>query len=313
MTILTDADVVRVLTMDRAIEAVEVFFRSAADGGVIDPARTRVVAGNGGLTFTIGAEMQKTHTIGFRVYPTYPTDTGTRSDQIVAVYSTNGGALKGLIIGSILGAIRTAAIGGVAAKYLSRPHPESATIVGAGFQARYQVEALMAVRKPRRLLVASRTRFRADELALRVSRKWPDVSVAVTDDVTCAVREADIVLCATSSAAPVLRSEWIKPGAYVASIGPKFAARHELPDDILSVADVAVSDATVQIEEYRERYFLSDTSSIIDLETIVRRATPLPDTARTVFLSTGRAGTEVVVADAALDAAERIRRGTDSG
>jgi len=75
--------------MSVAIEAVRGFFASAKKGLVVTSPGHTVNAGSGGLTFTIGAELEKTKTIGFRVYDTYLGRRGTNSDQLVAVYSTN--------------------------------------------------------------------------------------------------------------------------------------------------------------------------------------------------------------------------------
>ena len=108
------------------------------------------------------------------------------------------------------------------------------------------------------------------------------------------VREADIVVCASSSPSPVIESSWLKNDAYLSSIGPKFKDRHELPLDIQSGSSILVSDAPQQIMSYSSDYFLDDVSSIVPLENAASRR---KEKGYAVFLSSGRSGTEVIVAD----------------
>jgi ornithine cyclodeaminase len=295
MRIVTDKDL-ESFPIGFAIEAVQDFFHSAKSGNVVSPPRYTVVAGEGALTFTIGAELKKTKTTGFRVYDTYPGREGTDSDQIVAVYSTEKSELKGLVVGSKLGAIRTAAINGFAMSLLAKKEVDTASLIGAGHHACYQLEALLTVRHPRNVLIVNRTLHKAESLAAKFKHHKGIEFVAVSD-AEAAVRVSDIVMCATSSSSPVLKVEWLKPGAYISSIGPKFVNRHELPTDIQSGASVVVSDAIEQIAAYQTGYFLEDISSIQPLESITECSS---GKAHSVFLSTGRSGTEVVVADCVL-------------
>ncbi|WP_062270126.1 ornithine cyclodeaminase family protein [Endozoicomonas arenosclerae] len=295
MKIITDEHL-KSFPMSLAIKAIESFFQSALQGQVITPPRHTVKAGDGGLTFTIGAELGTTHTIGFRVYDTYPNEKGTDSDQIVAVYSTNQSSLKGIVVGSSLGAIRTAAINGYAINKLAKDNVKVACLIGAGHHAKYQLEAMLAVRKPSKIIICNRTSSKAEELANFISDQY-DLEVLTSENIEQSVRHSDIVLCATSASSPVIQSSWIKEGAYVSSIGPKFKGRHELPADISERASLITSDAPEQLSSYALPYFLDDISPIKPLESV--RQT-LNDNGYTVFLSSGRSGTEVVVADRAI-------------
>ncbi len=295
MRIVTDKDL-ESFPIGYAIAAIQDFFHSAKNGNVVTPPRHSVVAGDGALTFTIGAELEKTKTTGFRVYDTYPERDGTNTEQIVAVYSTEKSTLKGLVIGSKLGAIRTAAINGFAISLLAKKEVNVVCLIGAGHHASYQLEALLAVREPRKVLIFNRTIHKAEALAAKF-QNHKGIEFSAVSDAEAAVRMSEIVLCATSASAPVLEAEWLKSEAYISSIGPKFVGRHELPIDIQSGASVVVSDAPEQLTAYPAGYFLDDISSIQALESISER--PLAD-GYSVFLSTGRSGTEVVVADRVL-------------
>lgn len=298
MDIVTDRDLEKV-PMEVAISAISEFFESAKVGKVVSPPRHSVQAGDGGLTFTIGAELQSSKTIGFRVYDTYPSSSGTDTDQIVAIYSTVESQLKGLVIGSKLGAIRTAAINGYAIDLVAKEFVDTLCLIGAGYHAYYQLKAALAVRKPKRILFFNRTIGKATALCQRVSEEYNhEFECIPIENAEEGVRNADIVLCVTSSPSPVLNSSWLKKGAYISSIGPKFSVRHELPTDIGEGADLMVTDAPNQLQSYTEGYFLEDTSKIISLEDYISFN---GKSGYSVFLSSGRSGTEVVVANRILE------------
>ena len=296
MRILYDKDL-ESIPMSVAIEAVRDFFLSAKDDQVVTPPKYKVVAGDGGLRFTVGAELERAKVIGFLVYDTYPHTSGTDTEQIVAVYSTIDGSLKGLCLGSALGAIRTAAINGYAASLMAKEDIDTICVIGAGYQAYYQIKAILAVREPKRVIVCNRTFSRAEELVKTLSEE-EQVSFLASEDLEKSVREADIVICTTASPVPVLESHWIKDGAYVSSIGPKFTTRHEMPLDIRKNASITVSDCLTQIEAYGEAYFLDDISNIINLEHYKKEQSSL---GYQLLLMTGRSGTEVIVADRFFD------------
>lgn len=296
MKIITDEQLDS-FPMRSAIEAIQSFFESAKDGHVVSPPRHTVAAGSGALTFTIGAELNRTKTIGFRVYDTYPGRDGTNTEQIVAVYSTEVSKLKGIVIGSKIGAIRTAAINGFAISIMAKSEVEAACIIGAGHHAYYQLKALLAVRHPKKIYVCNRTLSKAELLVQKMRQEY-GYPFIVSEDIENTVRVCDIVLCASSSPTPVIESSWLKDGAYISSIGPKFKNRHELPTDIQSGASIMVSDAPQQLAAYTSGYFLEDTSSIQSLESVAAKTNKQ---GYSVFLSTGRSGTEVVVADRIID------------
>ena len=118
------------------------------------------------------------------------------------------------------------------------------------------------------------------------------------DSAEDAVRNADVIMCATNSASPVIETEWLKPGVHVSSMGPKFVNRHELPLDISSVCGLIFTDSLPQITAYPEPFFLHDTERIIGLEEVVAGEVALrgKEDEVTLFCSVGLAGTEVLLA-----------------
>ncbi|HML22669.1 MAG TPA: ornithine cyclodeaminase family protein [Aggregatilinea sp.] len=300
--ILTDDDLDRVLSYERAIEQIEAALREHAAGTLNAPPRFYVGMGTGDLVFTVGAGEQA-HAAGFRVYTALPGSHDDR-DQIVAVFDSHTGKLRGLVLGNQLGAIRTGAIGGTAIKHMARLDARVLGIIGTGRQARTQIEAAAAARPLERIRVYSRTPAARDAFAAEMQQR-NGIPVEAVDSPEAAVRGADIVIGATNSRTPVLDAAWIAPGTHVSTIGPKFAAGHEMPLDLAPRCAIIATDSPAQIDAYPEPYFLSapDRARTIPLSAIVTGQQPgrtSPDDI-TLFCSVGLAGTEVFVALAALD------------
>ena len=295
--VLTDTDVAEHLTMPVAVEKMEDAFRELAAGTLVAPPRFRVEAPKGALVFTAGAATGSEKAIGFRVYDTFPSAASTDQTQLVAVFDADTGRFKGVVIGGAIGAMRTGAIGGVAVKYMAKPGAKILAVIGAGFQARTQLHAAMAVRPFERVFVSSRTRSSAAAFRDEVIAEFA-IPCEVTDAQT-AVRDADVVLCATTSRTPVLETAWLKAGTHINQVGPKGLGHSELPADIVDVATVIATDSLEQTRAYPEPHFVTDESRFVGLESIVlgeeqgRRS----DDDVTLFCSVGLAGTEVVLAN----------------
>jgi ornithine cyclodeaminase len=163
-----------------------------------------VDAEKGALVFTAGAATQQEKVIGFRVYDTFPHNAG-EWEQLVVVYDSNNGSLKGVVVGQAVGRLRTGAIGGVAVNLMARQDAKVVGVIGAGVHARTQLEGAAAVRDLERVLVYSRTPENREGYAVEMSQKL-GVQVVAVDSAEKAVREADIVLCATKSPTPVIQA-----------------------------------------------------------------------------------------------------------
>lgn len=292
--------------MASAVAKMEDAFREMADGTLVAPPRFRVEADSGGLVFTAGAANQE-QVIGFRVYGTFPRPAGVdEQDQLVVVYDTGDGSLKGLVIGRLLGATRTGAIGGVAIKHLARPDAAVLAIIGVGYQARTQAAVAVAVRNFREVRLFSRSRAKAEQMAVEIGHKTR-AQVWVMPSAQAAVEGADVVIGATTSPRPVLESNWLRPGVHVTTIGPQFADAHEMPLDIADRCRVIATDSLAQVTGYGRPFFISDLERLTGLDQIVSGQAPgrtSPDDI-TLFCSVGLAGTEVVLANYLLGIGEQ--------
>jgi ornithine cyclodeaminase len=299
--ILHDADVSSLVSMPEAIDAIETALARKGRGEFVTPPRHYVPNKNGALVFTIGGDANE-GAIGFRVYGAFAG--GVRDSQVVAVFDAETGALKGLVLGELLGAMRTGAIGGVAIKHGARPGAKVLGVIGSGEQARTQVEAASAVRSLDEVRVYSTTPAHREAFAAKMSDRLGlrVIAVASADE---AVRGADIVVTATNSGTPLFDAALLAPGAHVNALGPKFANRSELEPAVADRAASIFTDSPEQLRAYPEPSFLADTSHaarVSDLADCVAGGPPVRSSSDdiTLFLSVGLSGTEVALADLAL-------------
>ncbi len=304
--VLSDEDVATTLSMSDVIRKIEDALREKSEGTLVAPPRFHVDVEKGSLVFTAGAATKREKVIGFRVYDTFRLQRESPDTvQLVAVFDSDSGEFRGIVIGNLIGVMRTGAIGGVAINHMSRPNSEVLGIIGSGIQARSQLEAAVSVRQFTTVKVYSRSAQRrkafAEEMGAKVG--LPIKAVASAQE---AVHEADVLICATTSAAPVFPADWLKSGVHINTVGPKFNDAHEIDIEVAARSSVIATDSPAQIEAYAKPFFLLDTphsARIIDLSDIVvgRQAGRTSPDDITLFCSVGLAGTEVVVANEAIE------------
>ena len=246
--LLSRKDVESVLTMEDCLVAVEAAFGELARGKAVMPQRSVIkIQEHAGLCLGmpafIGGDVNAVGLKFVTVYPDNPSkhDLPTTLGTLLLCDPATGKAVAVMDAG-YLTAVRTGAASGVATKYLARDETPVCTIFGAGVQARKQLEAIALVRKLEKVNVIdiaaeSRKRF-ASEMSELLG-----IRVAGTEDVEGAVREADIVITASSSHDPVFDGDWLKPGTHVNNIGSHSPDARELDTKTVQrsrfVADLA--------------------------------------------------------------------------
>ncbi len=299
--ILSDEDVHAVASAALVLDTMEAAVLEEAQGALVAPPKFNVATDRGRLTYTAGASKARFGVNGFRVYSVYPdSEHDTDATQVVAVFDDHTGVLKGLCVGSALGAWRTAGLNGVAVRHLAREDARVLGVIGAGFQAPYHIGLALAARDFERIVLTSRTIAKANALAQRLQEEH-DIPVEVVDDADVVAGGVDVLLCTTNSPKPVFDPAVLRPGTHVNTIGPKFTTRHELSPAVAKVADAFVTDSVAQVMGYGERFFLNGhvpLESIVGLGRWIEEGQRRDPEAITVFCSVGLAGTEVCLADA---------------
>jgi len=165
---------------------------------------------------------------------------------LVLVFDARSSFLRAVLFDNgYLTDLRTGAAGGLAADLLARRRVRRAGIIGVGVQGRYQLEALLQVRRPDEVMAFGRSPGKAAAYAEEMARRF-DVEVAPAMTIEEAVRGADIVITATPSREPLVREEWVGPGAHVTAVGSDGPDKQELDVGVLAKADKVVADRVDQ-------------------------------------------------------------------
>jgi alanine dehydrogenase len=239
--LLTEADVRAILTLPMAMALTEESFRRLASGaGVSHPRRRLKLAEKGLMNYMAAADSQGGY-VGLKIYTVSPG--GLRF--LVPLFSGHTGELVALIEANSLGQARTGAASGVATKFLAREDARVAAMIGSGFQAQTQLEAVALARKLDLVRVYSRDGARREAFAKDMTAKI-GVRVAAVGSAEEAVRGADIVTTMTSSPKPVLLGKWLGRGTHVNAAGVNFAEKAEIDAEAVERADLIAADSVEQ-------------------------------------------------------------------
>lgn len=235
----------------------------------------------------------------------------------VMLFSAETGELVALMNASAITAIRTAAVSAVATRLLAREDAGELAIIGSGVQARAHIEAMACVRPIRRAWVASsrldNAKKFADELGPRYS--FP---IEPVESVESAVRGADLIVTATTATEPILRLEWIRPGAHLNVVGSSIPSTREVDSATMAASSLFVDRRESTINEGGDYLFALREGAIGpdhikgELGELVigdRSARTSPDEI-TLFKSLGLAIEDLASADYVYRKAQAIKKGT---
>lgn len=234
---LAEADVRQLLTMDLALDAIESAHRAHALGRAIDVPRQRTRVPTASLHILQGA-LPDEGVMGYKAY----TASKAGARFLVHLFSAASGELQAVIEADYLGMMRTGAAGGIAAKYLSRPEAGIVGLIGSGWQAQSQLEALCKVRSIKQVKLFSRNQEKRRLASADFSRRF-GVEVVPVESAEAAVRDSDIVVTITTSATPVVLGEWLAPGTHINAAGSNALIRRELDEKAVGRADLICVDS----------------------------------------------------------------------
>lgn len=234
---LTESDVRRLLTMDLALDAVADAHRAHALGRAIDIPRQRTRLPTASLHILQGA-LPDAGVMGYKAY----TASKAGARFLVHLFDTAGGKPLAIIEADFLGMMRTGAAGGIAAKHLSRPEAATVALIGAGWQAQGQLEALCKVRPIRQVRLFSRNPDNCRRASADFTRRF-GVEVVPAESAEAAVRGSDIVVSVTTSSTPVVLGEWLTAGTHINAAGSNALTRRELDEKAVGRAGLVCVDS----------------------------------------------------------------------
>jgi ornithine cyclodeaminase/alanine dehydrogenase-like protein (mu-crystallin family) len=304
---LTEQDVAELLTPADAVEAIEACFRRMAAGSVENRPRYRLGLEQGALAVMAAADLELGYA-GAKVYA------GFRDGARFAVllFRADSPELVAVLEADKLGQLRTGAASGVAAKHLAAGRARSLGVIGCGWQAESQVACIRAaVPDIERVVAYCRTEER---LRAFCAEHGAEPGESHQDPAAC-----DVVVTATTSPDPVLRGEWLNPGALVCAVGANDGRRRELDNVVLERAAFVCCDSrddarleSADLIEPVESGVL-DWLEVHEFQEVVAEEVPgrEADEDIVVFKSNGLAAWDVAVAAAVVERAQAAGAGRE--
>ena len=243
--IIDEHDVRRLLPMGECIEVMAEALASLARGEVHNPLRFVVRPPEAPSLMGLMPAYRggETPLWGLKTVVIAPGNAARNMDLhqgFVALFDGETGETRALLNAGGITAVRTAAVSAVATRLLARDDARTLAILGAGIQGKANLEAMRAVRDFDRVVAWSRTPGRA-------AAELDDVEEAATAQE--AVRDADVVVTATSATEPILQRGWLKAGAHVNAVGSSIPTTRELDTETMRDAALFVDRRESTVNE----------------------------------------------------------------
>lgn len=159
----------------------------------------------------------------------------------ILLFDPKTGAPICIMDGTWITAMRTGAATGVATKYLARKDAKTVGVLGAGYQAPFQLEALSEVMDMESVKIYRRRKEEAVKFAKQMSKKL-GVNVKAVDAPEDAVKGVDVLVTLTPVRTPIVKKEWVSDGMHINAIGADAPGKQELEPEILKRAKIVVDD-----------------------------------------------------------------------
>ena len=176
----------------------------------------------------------------------------TGHGMMIVLSAETGETLALLDDSGYLTDVRTAIAGCIAARYLAPDAVECIGIVGAGMQARMQLQYLRHARDCNRVRVWARRREQSAAYRNELSDTGFDVQVAETLQDLC--ENSNLIVTATAARSPLVRDEWIRPGTHLTAMGSDAPGKQELDPALFARAGVCAVDSLSQCIDHGESH-----------------------------------------------------------
>ena len=245
LLVLSYDDVQRLLPMEECVDVMEDALASLARGEMFQPLRSITrppgAAGLIGLMPAYRGGARPVYALkALTVSPENPARHALDAHQGGVLLSDGEtGELVALVNASAITEIRTAAVSGVATRYLARDDARELAVLGSGVQARSHLRAMAAVRPIERARVWSPTAENARRLVDELTGALP-FTLEVASSAEDAVRGAAVVVTATAAREPVVRRDWLVDGVHLNVVGSAFPYARELDGATVAAAKLVV-------------------------------------------------------------------------
>lgn len=321
VSVINHAEVEELLPMNECIDVMEKAFIALARGDVEQPLRTIFRPGmvKGVMAMMPAYRCGDAPLFGLKAICVFPGNAAIGKDAHQgAVMLSDGktGEPLAIVNASAITAIRTAAVSALATKVLANETAATLAIIGAGVQARAHLSAIACVRKLEQVKVVARRYDRAEQFAQDMKSKVK-CGIEAVDTVEGAVRDAHIIVTATTSREPVLKRDWIAAGAHINAIGTFSPKARELDTATTASSSLFVDRRESAFNEAGD-YLIAASEGAIGPDSIRaelgevligKHAGRTSASEITVFKSLGLAMEDLAAAEYCYRKAEQLNRG----
>lgn len=312
---LSQADIRAVLPLADLIGAMEAVLAAFSSGQTVQPVRPVVEMGDAAFFAAMPGFVRDPPVLGAKLVAVVAANQarGLPTHQAsILLLDPGTGALIALMDGSLITAMRTAAVSAVSAKYMARADAGVLAILGSGVQARSHLAALNLWRSFPEVRAWSPTPDHLQQFAAE-----SPAPVRVCPSAAEAVRGAHVVVLATASATPVVEDAWVAPGAHIVSVGACRPYQREIDPALVARARLVVDSRASAFQEsgdivlgLREGRF-APSHIVAELGELVSGRIPgrTAESQVTIFKSLGLAVEDLAAAHLAYRRARQEHRG----
>jgi len=252
MTIILKQQEIRkcVSISEESIDIIERGFSILSKGGAVMPPIMRLdVEDHNGEIDVKTAYIKGLDSFAIKISPGFfdnpkiglPTTSG-----MLVLLNSNTGIIEAVLLDEgYLTDVRTAVAGAIASKHLAKKSVSNVGIIGAGAQARLQLEALMLVKRPKELRIWARNENRANAYISEINKKY-NFKTFISKNAQEVVENSEIVITTTPSKEPLVKVEWLHPGLQITAMGSDAEHKNEIDPKIVATADLYVCDCQSQ-------------------------------------------------------------------
>jgi ornithine cyclodeaminase/alanine dehydrogenase-like protein (mu-crystallin family) len=319
LLVLSRRDVAELLGLDECITAVDQALRMHAASGSLPPGTLGIPARDGGFHIkAAGLRLERAYfaaKVNGNFFHNQERFGLPRIQGLILLCDAENGTPLAVMDSMEITILRTGAATAVAARHLARPEARVAVICGCGNQGRVQLRALARVLRLERAFLhdvdAAQAKRMVGELAAELK-----MELVATTDLAGAMRQSDVCVTSTPSRQFFLRSEWVRPGTFVAGVGADSEEKQELDPALFRGATVVV-DKLEQCAAIGDLHHALEAATVTradvhaELSDVVSGAKPGRTRAEeiTIFDSTGIALEDVAAAAVVYEKGVRASRG----
>jgi thiomorpholine-carboxylate dehydrogenase len=294
---LDEERIAGLLNWDNLIPAMETALAGFSQGRVVQPVRNMLTIDEGKRYLGIMPAVGDT-AMGAKLVSFYPGNAGTQvptHHAMILLFRTATGEPLAVMDGRLITEMRTAAVSAAATRRLASPASAVLALLGSGVQARAHLSALTHLRHFDEIRVWSRTPAHAQRFAEEHGIHAADIETAV--------RGADVIVTATNALEPILKGDWLKPGAHVNAVGSPRPTWRELDDR--AMANTLIVDSREAVLKESGDVILAGAPIYAELGEIFAGLKAAPTGATTIFKSVGIAIEDIAAAKLVYDLASR--------